>query len=89
MLPSLGRRKIMEEIRQLCPEVEMLKEFKERHGLTMDDLAKALGVKTRAIYSWLHGEREPGSSSKTAIRFLVMLEKSRGIRIDKNIVSNV
>jgi len=79
----------MDETRKLSPEVMMLKEFKERHGLTINELAKALGVKNRIVYSWLNGEREPSGPSKTAMRYLIMLEKSRGIRIDKNVVSNV
>jgi transcriptional regulator with XRE-family HTH domain len=79
----------MNEVKELCPEVEMLKEFKERHSLTVKELARAVGVKTRVVYGWLNGENEPSGSSKTAIRYLIMLEKTRGIRIDKNVVPNV
>jgi DNA-binding XRE family transcriptional regulator len=89
MILSLCRRLKMSEVKELCPEVKMLKEFKERHGLTVKELAKAVGVKEWIVYAWFRGIYEPGGSSKAAIRYLIMLEKTHGIRIDKNVVPNV
>ena len=44
-----------------------LHDLRMKHGISQSDLAAAVGVSTRAVKYWEHGERTPNLASLLAI----------------------
>lgn len=44
-----------------------LHELRQKHGITQEQLASAIGVSTRAVKYWEHGTRTPSVSSLLAL----------------------
>lgn len=52
----------------LSPRI--LKEYRERLGLTQKDLAEKLGVTLLTIHNWEHGKTKPNKSVLFALKYL-------------------
>jgi DNA-binding transcriptional regulator YiaG len=49
-------------------EVERLRAYKERAGLSYDNLGHALGVHSQTVYHWITGKHKPSQMARRLIR---------------------
>ncbi len=58
---------------------EELREWRQRHGLTLEQLAKEVGVETNTIWRWEKGDRQPNKFTAPLLeRAIRRLEKRQG-----------
>ena len=50
-------------------EVAELKKIMKEHGLSLEKVARELGISSRTVFRWIHSENKP-----TGV-YLIMLEK--------------
>ena len=53
-------------------EVQLLREFKKKSGLSYSKLGQALGVNGQTIYNWFRGHQQPSDMAKRLVtKFLL------------------
>ena len=62
-----------------CQELQALRSYKEKTGLSYEKIAKEIGVNSMSIYNWFRRYAEPSDMAKRLIRtFLENEEQSTG-----------
>ena len=49
-------------------EVTLLKEFMKEHEVGMEYVAREMGISSRTVFRWLHGQSEPGELALRRLR---------------------
>jgi transcriptional regulator with XRE-family HTH domain len=58
-------------------EVAELKKIMKKHGLSLEKVARELGISSRTVFRWIHGENKPSDLALKQLReFLEKNEES-------------
>lgn len=48
-------------------EIETLKKIKKRRGISLETMSKEIGINSRTLFRWFHGEDKPSIMGKSLI----------------------